>query len=188
MSAYSIMDAGAPERAVLDKTRAQILVIVDQIKALRGAPLAHEETRARIVVGLEGAIYERSPENKFFEIQAGADGAGRFDWPASTLAGAVIFDLNQFGFADLAWLFGPEAVADMVMKRLKDRGPAPGLAAAARTVRLAELNAERVRLELAEEAEILKLEAAGHVVLRRADMDPALVLSKWLDHERAMAQ
>jgi hypothetical protein len=172
MNAPGILVHGAPERKELDKIQAEIARVEAEAKATKDAALTHDETRGRLLSALQGAIHNATPELKFREIQAGYGSGGGFH-------------SQGFGLADLAWILGPEAIADAIMKRLKEGGPQPGLPSGARAGRLSELSAQRIRLLREEEIEILSLEAAGHVILRRMEADPAIAFSVWQQQDEA---
>lgn len=164
-----LLSTAAPEFQSLGRIRADLEALVAQANAIHKAPLAPEEVRDRVLSGLRGAIYQYTPENRFTGIQHGNGD--------EALLGAT-----GFGLPDLAWIFGPKELTDLVMKRLAESGAKPGLPAAERAARLAELQEARERLERAEEEEVLKLESNRFLVLRRIDANPAILRKVWREH------
>jgi hypothetical protein len=169
-----LLQSAAPELRALERLRAEIAGLITDAKAIRSAPLATEEVRERVLRGLQNAVYQYTPENKFTGIQHGNGDEGSL--------GAM-----AFGLPDLAWIFGPDALADTIMQRLAASGAKPGLPAAARAARLAEIEDARKRLEVLEELEILKLESKGFQVRHRADADPAILLRVWGTYNQKLA-
>jgi hypothetical protein len=94
--------------------------------------------------------------------------------------------LSESGRADVAvqTLFGlfvatnRAAIRDLIVGQLEDLESArPGMTDADRVARLAELDAEILRAELAEESAIRRLEAQGVSIARRSDLSPLVALA-----------
>jgi len=75
-------------------------------------------------------------------------------------------------------LIGRETLASLIKARMPPE-TADGITQQERAERISALNRQVADSERAEEIEIMRLEAAGHEVLRRGDADPALLLKLW---------
>jgi hypothetical protein len=155
---------GASERKALDQLQVDIVATGDAIESLGRSLLPLEETRALLLEHLKRAMYANTPENAFHLFQR--RDVGR-ELP------------SMLGIAELAWIETPEVLADKIMQRLQANGLAVGLAEAKHAAELGRLRAKLDQLEYDEEAEVLRLEAAGHVVLRRESARPKILFSVW---------
>jgi hypothetical protein len=163
--ANQITRAGASVRQALDRLRDQIQATRKTISEISSAPVPADEVRARLEKAIAAAVYAQVPENSF-ESFAGADHN----------YGTLPVELK---FTDLAYLFGTEAVTELILKRISARDRKAGLPSAKRVVKVAELAAQLEDLERQEELEILRMESAGHAIVRRADASPELLFQIW---------
>lgn len=85
----------------------------------------------------------------------------------------------------LGWLMGTDALIELVHAKIDAMDYRPGPPLADRPARLAELRTEMRVLDEREEATIVRAEADGIPIPRRADADPAVVLCYRPDGEMA---
>ena len=170
----NILKPDSAERKILDGMESAITALQAQIKSVQGAPCSLDETRARIRSALDSLTYKDPP------------GPGLL---AFCSADVTYGTLPVFGLAFYVWLRGAEEVTDEIMERLREEAPPAGIPAAERAERLDALSAELRNAETEAEFEALRLEAAGHVVLRRADAAPQVLLAVWAQlDQRALEQ
>lgn len=172
MISLNLLREGAVQRKALDKIQSESLEMRKATAALARAALPPEETRARLLHEIQRHIERRWP----------ADLYETFQQPDSA---AILPDL--LGLADYAWLCGPEELVDLIMKRLQMNGRRAGLPSVERETKLREMRAALDKLECSEELETLRLEDAGHVISRREDARPDLLLKVWAERETAKA-
>lgn len=167
-------------RPDIDKLRAEIQRVGDEIEWLAGAPLPLEECKARVADGCR-QLATHFTENR---LRLGVFVHPNTN-PQEALMEAFAISKNTTGVSTLTIEeVGPAlcwAMGDSLVQRLHaeidalDYGP-PGLPMAERPARLAQLKGMLRQLEEQEEALICKAEEAGEVVFRRAEADPAVVL------------
>jgi hypothetical protein len=177
-----ILRKGASTRRALDGIQADIVATCDAIQALKGSLLPLEETRDLVLDSINRAIYANPPENVF---QAFQNRVGDRGFPS-----VYVHTINKedvsipvFGIGTLAWLEGPEVLADKIVARLKKNGRAVGLPEEKYTVELEKSQTKLDQLERDEEIETLRLEAAGHVILRRESARPEIVFQVWSEQD-----
>jgi hypothetical protein len=148
----------------LNDIRRQIASLDQERAALQAATLPADEIRAAV-----RSYLDDFSEDPLYSLQQLAQPAGltTIEQPDATRL--------------LLGLFRPELDKRLV-KYLIDTNPAAGLPAAERSARIAELQAQRRELEVAEELEILRLEDRGELVERRSDCDGHLVADVWHEH------
>lgn len=161
----NILLASHPDRRVLDKIRSEIAGLQAEIVAVADARLPFEEVRQSLRDQLE-ANWANKPAAYFHG----------YTYPGGDRR---IPDAINFGF--FVFLFGVDTLVDMIMRRLESAGGPFGLPAADRAAKLAGLKDKLEALECDEEREVLRLEAVGHTVLRRADARPDLVFDIWAE-------
>lgn len=87
-------------------------------------------------------------------------------------------DAPPIDAAFLLWL-DPKAFEAQLRARLKALLPVSAPALVSRPATIAKLKARLVEIEQQEEPELLKLERAGLIPERRADVDLAVMLAAW---------
>jgi hypothetical protein len=168
-----ILPKGALARQALDRLQAEVVVTNDAIKFLGLSLLPLEETRALLLEHLKRAMYTNTPENAFLLFQ---------------IRGGDLALPSVLGIAELAWIETPEVLVDKIMQRIKANGRDVGLPAAKHGAELGRLRAKLDQLEYDEEAEVLRLEVAGHSILRRETARPEILFKVWgKQAERAAA-
>ncbi len=163
-----LLRAGEPARKKLDAIQAQITETKRAARDVERAPLATEDARVKVRAALERA--QRSGEWATNALLRFGRVADRYELPDAT--GGV-------PWAVLIALLGPKEAEDRLVALCTAAPGARGLPAGKRAAKLDELRAKLDDLERREEQEVLALEAAGHVVLRRADVRPELLLELW---------
>ncbi|MGE3774229.1 MAG: hypothetical protein AB7I32_14990, partial [Gammaproteobacteria bacterium] len=161
MIGLRLLRAGAAERKDLDKIRGQIESAGQEIEDVRDAPLPLTEATARLMEHVRPQI-EVARSGLLAFMRPGS-------WPLNPAE--VPADLRHPLVATLVAeaLFRPAAFDKSVASLLSGAGK-PGLAAAERQRKLAELQAKVEQLETDEEMEIVRLEAAGYCVERRVEV------------------
>jgi hypothetical protein len=162
-----ILHTGSPERKALDTLQAEIAALAKSIDQVARAGLPMDETRDAVRRAIEGQM--KSP---------GATSFGRFASPPEAFPHAPRI-MPELNWSTVIALLGEKMVVDRICDAIEASTAAPGLPRAARQAKLGELRTRLLKLERAEEREILQLEDAGHVVLRRVDADVGLVLAIW---------
>lgn len=168
-----ILRPNDPGHATLNALREQIAAKRKEIAAVERAPLPDEDRRARIRAWLDERVRRLSETSGTF---ASAN-------PVPELRDASLEKLAGMGVAMLALMF-PKKLEEALLESIPDKIPA-GLPKCDRIAAIAQLQDEIEALERNEEAETLRLEDAGHVVIRRRDMSPELVLQIWASREAA---
>jgi hypothetical protein len=153
-------------RGSLDLLEQQICDLKNEIDQTQDACVPLEETRARLRMRIEGRM-DRIGGNPFGNFQSGE----------RTFGYAMLPDVFQF--EHYVWLVGIEQVLDQIMAKFESAGQKTGLPVAERAARIAELQALLRAAEGAAEIAALDLEAAGFMVLRRADADVSTILQVW---------
>jgi len=172
MSLIRILEEGAAERKSLDKVQREVREGHSAIRELEGMPVHMDETREQLLAATKDAVYQTVPQDVY--------GRFRYVGPDKRLPIGITF-------SDLAFLFGEEFLVNAIVKRLEANGQAAGIRSEERAAKIKALRAKLDNLERAEELAILQLEDAGHVVLRREDARPDLLLEIWGGHETAKA-
>lgn len=172
--AGQVLLPGAKARDALNQLQEQLPRVRGALSALENSLRPHDETHALLVAELKAGIKQHVTDHVFGTWQSRQRG--------STLPA-------QISIWELAWIEGPEALADKIMRNLKANGRAVGLPVAKYAEEQAKLQATLEKLERDEELEILRLEEAGHLVIRREDARPELLLQIWAEQhaERAAA-
>ncbi len=160
-----ILRPGRLPRQALADIEKKISALLREIEMIGNAPVPDEELRARLKTFLEREVYSRTPEQQFSTLRGPRPGF------------AVLPD--AINFATLAFLFGVDQVADMIMAKIVATGEPAGLPAAERAKRVAELRSQVRAAEHAAEIEALKLEDAGYSVLRHENADPEMIFEVW---------
>jgi hypothetical protein len=160
----NILQLGAPELKALDRIRAQLAEVGAQIEDTAGAHWPHDVILARMM-----GLARDQLSTVDYTMRAFAE-PGAFKYPEPR---------NFVGF--VAWLLGEKEFETRLRARIREMAPSPGLAKEQRDAQLAKLRAKETELHEAEEREISRLEAQGHVVARRADADIAVLLKVWED-------
>lgn len=167
MSTAAVARRAAVDRAALDKIQAEILQTSREVEAVHRAPRHVEDIREALLEAVQAATYRYAPDATF--------GPFLNSNPASPAQLPV-----NVTFADLVYLFGADHIADLVIERLGLKKAVDGaLRASERQQKLAAHRARLDELERAEELEILRLEAAGLQIVRRAQARPELLLAVW---------
>jgi len=164
---FNICVYGAPERKALDKIQVEIGETEQATEDIGSASLPHEEmkenlTRAFSEMRARGGWIDSSWHN--------------FGLPDYTLW-RIPHDIPVVDM--LLYLLGTEELVKRIMERISKTMPTAGLPAEKRPAKIAELEAKRVRLLEAEELEILRLEEAGHTIVRREAADAKVLLRVW---------
>ena len=82
---------------------------------------------------------------------------------------------------DVAWLLGTDAVVDKIVNKVGDAAFEGAIETASRKSQLAEVDQRIEEVELQEEREILRLNAAGVMARRRETADPRILLQVWME-------
>lgn len=156
----------------LGQVREEIAKAAAEVDRIRRLPRPREEAEADIRSLVEAG-------SRSFDTHL-----GDFTKPGGAQLMAVMNALNgdhgairrnQFGFMCAV---APAGMFDFLARKLDDTyAGGPGLTAAERATRLSKADAHLLELSLAEEAIIRACEAAGMVVMRRAEADPRAVLA-----------
>ena len=158
---------GDPARKKLDQTQAAIEAKQREREAVTNAEFPPEEARQRLIYAIE------SDTNAF----------SGWNFRGASSPYRHHAELPEFSWGIVALPFGgSEKLADLIVERTfkKPGFYTPGLPAAARGKQVRQLNAAVRDLERQEELEILALERAGRVVLRRGDVENFdLLLTLW---------
>lgn len=163
----AFLSRGAAPRKALDKIRAQIEAIDDELNGASDAPITAEEAEARIRSMLSHPIHgEGGRVQSFINSATQRDGYG--------LSEAFSAPLTLSG---LAALLGEETVVDALMQRVRPKCEG-GIAIAAERARRDELQTRRRELQAADERAVLALEAAGYQC-DRPFFDPGIALPIW---------
>lgn len=162
----NILRKGAAARETLDRLQGEIEQLIGERNMLSRSRLPHEETREVLLRSLQDAMYRYAPEAQFESLQS----------RDIACAEALRAELT---LADVCYIDGPEAVADKIMARIKATGRTVGPSAAEYAKTMAGLQSRLDALERNEELEVLRLEAEGHVILRRESACPELLLRIW---------
>ncbi|HET7064233.1 MAG TPA: hypothetical protein VFI49_08130 [Rudaea sp.] len=88
-------------------------------------------------------------------------------------------ELQEFSFGTIALLLGIDEIEKRAAKLFKGIIGDAGVSAAERASRDAQLKAELREIEIEEERAVLALEDQGFAVLRRRDIDPAILWACW---------
>lgn len=152
-------------RTRLNEFEENINVFKQDIKNVKDAVVPDEEYRARVKARIEYAMYQKTPELVFNTLQ------GRFE------SNVVLPD--AIDFAMLGYLFGVDEIVDRIVDRVKANGHPAGLPASERAKCIEKLQAQLRSAERDAEIEALRLEAAGHTILRREDADVEVLLEVW---------
>lgn len=172
-----VLVAGDPQRRKLDGIVAKIAALDEQIAAIEKAPLPLDEVRqqfANEVARLIQAPKGGSGWRWLFYPDGRRDPSFRPDrlTPHSIdhLIGQALQAVGQ-----------EHAVENLIACYMPD-DYAPGLPAKERATKIAELRAQRRKLEIDEEREADRIEReTGTVVLRRDDVDIDVLLQVWLE-------
>lgn len=154
----------------LADTRAQIAELQRERASVADAALSEAETKNAILAQAE-QLAAAGEERIAHHVRRVAHGG--------TFTDGFVLQTGRTGLVDvgplLASLIGPARFAEALGHHLE--GVAFGLPRAERASRVAELDAQLLALEIAEERVIERIEAAGASVARRGDANPAAVLS-----------
>jgi len=168
----------------IDKLREQIQQIKEELIWLDEAPLDQADLKARVhewmahihessgTKDLQGSFLAlRSPAGKASHIDM-LQVKGRVSVPAVPHASSVNISMAS----QLVWLFGDQ-LTQILLAKVDAMDYVPGLPLAERPRRRTQLQKELRVLEEKEEVLICESEEAKAAVHRRADADPAVVLS-----------
>ncbi|CAM3909711.1 DUF3486 domain-containing protein [Bordetella tumbae] len=156
----------------LNKIRTQIAALKAEIREVKGAALDDAGIAARVDRWLNAK--EKTSERNFsdlaYELAYEPRHTGGTEWPlldervklVPDLALSLLVSTNREAFRSILI---NAAKAGVEGRQVADKG-----------AELARLEAQLYELELAEEAEFERLEAAGETVLRRADANPRAIL------------
>jgi len=158
----NLIDESHPEAATLRKIRADIASLSEQAAAVTSAALPLEDA----VQQLEEMLRLRYDPLRALERAAYPSTAG--EHRAVEITADLVFALIRDELLE-------RARARLEAMHLESRG----LPIADRAAELERLARKRQKLEEAEEREILRLEAAGHYITRRPDIDVRLVAQIW---------
>jgi hypothetical protein len=168
---------GRPERQALDKIRSDIEVVRAEIDEVIHADAADDDLmkhcRRAVRSELEG------PRARQFDSLRRADAlVDHLNFP--NVPRWENAKLPPLSWAAVILMLGEDRAVQSAYDAAK-RGATkpPGLQDADRAKRLAELRDMQRKVERAEEIEILNLEAAGFAVLRRENIDPAVIFDVW---------
>lgn len=186
----------ASRQAQIDKVRARIRQLREQIRALPSAPIPDDEIDASV----RGYLRESAAASHRWANFCRAIVAGRPIDAASAPFAAPVRGSGTEARVDLAPLFGAlyragalgsdgeaQLVAAVQRAAAAHVGDAPRIPQRHRGERLAELRAEQERLELEEERIVREAEAAGQPIARRpaAQLDPSILLGAVWPDDRA---
>jgi hypothetical protein len=185
-----LLREGALERKVLETKRAEIAAKKSEINAVIHAEAADPDLLANCRKAVAEAIDRGFPAG-FDELRRSNSLLKAMDFPgmrpyANTKLpdlswGTLSQTLNSVG---RLLGKGDDFAVQVVYETAKRRqGTAPGLPDVERQVRIRELHEELRKLERQEEQEVLRLEALGFNVLRREDIDPAVLFEVWSTYD-----
>jgi hypothetical protein len=168
-----ILRTGDPARKKLDGIESAIAEAKAEIDATDRAPLTHRETAARIKRAIDSNIAQYATAYRFSALQSSDE---------QTAQAAKVVS-QSLSLCEIAYLIGTDAVVSSIMKRIEDNGGEVGLPFAERAKRIATLQGKLRTLERDCEREALRLEAQGHVIIRREDCDVTEVIAVWAENE-----
>lgn len=151
---------GDRRRQTLDKIRADRAKTLEDIEAVKEAPLSADDTAARLLARL----VEEADRTQHRVLAFAQPGLSPDD-----------LTLNP---GLLLWLYGAD-FERYLRARLKTLLPATAMPQAERTKKLASLRARLAALDEAEEREICRLEGQGLAADRRIDVELAVVEKVW---------
>lgn len=168
----------------IQKLRDQIQQLKEEIEWVTTAPVTREEFKERVLgwvndmaaraeQAARGLNCLRSPNPHTVN---GADLLG-VETRVTSIEGKTGVTPIEFSIApQLTWLLG-DAIKETLLAKVEAMDYVPGLPMDERPARLAQLGQELRALEEKEEALICEAEADNQKIYRRADADPAVVLS-----------
>lgn len=165
----------------VNKARERIREIDSELAALETAPIPLEDIERRIDAWLEKY---QADEGALYHLTTGfvtPDGRGISKPDAWNFGGPSDPPFNFLGeLMRIQAAIQPEAIKAGLMKLIEQRldGREPGPPLAERPELRSKLETEREKLELAEEAEIERLEKDGWLVHRRPDARPEIILNE----------
>lgn len=191
-----LLRAGAPAGAALDAKRAEIEALAEELDSVIRADAADVDLMEQCRAAVAGEI-ERGYVAGFDALRRSNAFVALMDFSIRGVptsrdpyqnnkvpdlnAGTLYAQINALG---RKLKMGDDLAVQVVFETTKARqGSAPGLPTAERQAKIRELGEELRRLQRAEEIEVLKLEAAGFHVLRRADIDPAIIFDVWSTYQ-----
>lgn len=176
-----ILRPGRKERAQLDKLQRQIETLRNEIEAAIAADAADVDLREHCRLAVER-------ENRSDHRGSVFDHLRLSDAHARDQDFAGMSPLQNSRMPDLSWrslfeFLGKDRSIERAFQAAKNGAKTPpGLANAPREEKLAELREQVRKLERDEERETLRLEEAEHVILRREDVNPEILLEVWAGH------
>lgn len=158
---------GDKSRKQLDQLQLKIAATRLAIEKLEHLPRARDEVRQALMGLLEDAKRRNIDPSYSWRGITRADGRAELPLDVQT--------------PDLIYVLGEEVFADAILRRIEADPPPgwPGIPMAERNKKLAALRAELRDAEVAEEVETLRLEGEGHLIERRTDVDPAILIETW---------
>lgn len=169
----NICREGATARASLDAIQMEIIATRASFGELDRQPWTEAEVRVALLAVIKSVMYRNTPENFIESYTSGALAGHNLEMTGPLSLSAFV--------AHQAYLLGEDEVVDRYIARLKSAGKLGKVSAAERVARLGKLRTRLRELEIAEERAVLELERLGHVILRRADADPDVLLEVWGD-------
>lgn len=167
MNELNILRSGTAARKKLDVLQQRVFDLAAEIDVVRRASLALEDARRNLIREIEHA-----PDADGFGFTGAAS-------PYRQHAGALP-PVTWTGLSMV--LFGGDAgkLADAIIKNIFPRhGYVPGLPEAEREAHIEKLRADLYKAEVAEETEVIALGRAGHLIIRRPDVDLKALLEVW---------
>jgi hypothetical protein len=156
----NILRSGAKARAKLDKLQAEIAVNAIELAAAEGAPVSIEEARTRLNNALEWPVQQAALAFESLLVRT----PGHVQLPTA------------MGVGEWAYLQGADAFVESILVRIAGKA---GVPAEKRAEHINALRQTLLRLQIAEEHEVLDLERCGHTVLRRSNADLTVLLEVW---------
>jgi hypothetical protein len=161
--------------AALAMTRAQIAGVQADMATVRKAPLRRSSQQEAIRAYLARLEQQVRPQVSF-----DARGAARVLWTEDMIAGKD----DLLGL--LSFVLGPDALLAAFTRELEQEAErSDAVTPLEREKRLGELSAQLFGLEQLEEGLVLRAQADGSDVLRRADADPRVVLGLTITQAQA---
>jgi hypothetical protein len=152
------------------KARTERDRLLEEIARLKTAAIPDDELRAKVDASLSAATATLRERVNLGGIRQ----PGRAD------DDLVLSHGMNLGTATLLAVLQLPGLADLIVAEAKRVNPAPaGPPALARAKQVAKLTERLAAVEEAEERAILAVEAAGHAVTRRDDVDPKLLVRLW---------
>lgn len=154
-------------RSKLDALREKAENLKVSIDSVRNANVSYADLSQRLAASLSYEMQYSDAQNDFNAFILA-------DYGGKVLPRSI--DIGR-----LCYLFGPDQIRNLIMERIKASPLKPGMPLADRPKKIAELQRELRQAEIDIERETLRLEGAGHKILRHVGAPPDVLLALWAE-------